>query len=75
MILSINSLLAKGRKSMIPKISKKINKSRSRNRIRQKIFFTNVECPSCSSSVAYIAWHRDYATGYCPDCNEEWLES
>lgn len=47
---------------------------KSMNRIAQKTCFSNVECPSCGSNVAYIGWLKDYTAGYCPDCNEEWLE-
>lgn len=40
----------------------------------QKTCFSNVECPYCGSYVAYIGWHKDYTTGFCPECNKEWLE-
>lgn len=41
----------------------------------KKTCFSNVECPSCGSNLAYIGWLKEYTAGYCPDCNEEWLES
>ena len=41
----------------------------------QKTCFVNVECPSCNSGIAYIAWHDNYSTGFCPNCSQKWLEN
>lgn len=71
--MSINSILSRGMTIINPN---KIKKSyyKSMNRRDQKTCFVNVECPTCSSSFAYITWQKNYSVGFCPDCDEEWLE-
>jgi ssDNA-binding Zn-finger/Zn-ribbon topoisomerase 1 len=75
--MSVNSILSKGITMMNPKFSRKIKNFHYKrvNRRGQKTFFSNVECPSCNSTIAYITWQKNYSAGFCPDCNEEWLES
>lgn len=36
--------------------------------------FINVECPYCSSDLAYLFWIRFDTVGYCSDCNVNWVE-
>jgi hypothetical protein len=74
--MSASSILSKSMTKMNPKFYKKIKKSynKSMNCMEPKICFSNVECPLCCSNLAYIGWHKDFTAGYCPECNEEWLE-
>ncbi len=55
-------------------MSKVVNKTHpfyTRNSSRS---FTNVECPYCSSDLAYVYWLEFETVGHCPDCGEDWTE-